>query len=195
MSVISTNIVRITDFQLYQGKQILNVYHYYLDALALTPDLTALGNEFTSQVLTAVRAAQNPNLVHFRLLVEQINHGLPFVDISHSLPGTKAGGNDAPTWVAVSYKFTRGDKSTRNGGKRIAGLDESDFTGNNLTAACIAAHTPALIEMISGHVLPDGTWRPMILGKPTGNPNEYYFNVPTSGSLIRPELKSQDTRM
>lgn len=194
MSITSNPILRIKDFQTYQGVEILNVYHYLAFGPVTTPDLQAFSNDFQASVLPGILLAQNPNLTHFRLFLDWVNLDATFLDDSINEPGQKAGGNDAPTFVNASYLFSRVDKDTRNGRKAITGLDESDFTGNNLTAGALAVHATALAGMLMTITDTINVLTPCILGQPTGNPNEYRVNLIGGGSLVRPELTTQNTR-
>lgn len=194
MAFTISTIVRIKDFQVYQGITCLNVYHYKLDSVLATPDLAALSTQWQTTVLTPVRATQNPNLQHFRILLEMVNNGVQFLDQSVALNGTKAGGNDAPTFVNASIQLTRSDTETRSGRKAITGLDEGDFTGNALTAAAIALQATSLAGMVTTLTTGDGNWAPIILGPQTGgDPNGYTVGLPTTG-FVRPNLTTQNSR-
>lgn len=195
MAFSTNNIVRIKDFQTYQGIEILNVYHYIANNPVGSVNYTNLLANFQAVVLDDIRATQNPNLSHVRLEADQLNGDSTFRVEAVALPGTKAGGNDAPTFVNASYLLARSDKDTRNGRKAITGLDEADFTGNALTAAAIALHATALVGVVSN--LTDGveTFKPVIIGGPTGTPNQYRLNFVDGGaSFVRPNLTTQNTR-
>lgn len=66
----------------------------------------------------------------------------PFGEYAYTIAGSQAGDN-APTFVAFSYRQTVSTNLTRGGYKRFMGVSETFMAGNNFTGAFVTSATTA----------------------------------------------------
>lgn len=155
-----------------QVKPVLNVFHFRRLVVGGTPDLTTLGNNFNASVGDALRACLNARYTLVEILLRLMDDpaNAPF-----SVPINDAGalGDAASAYdllSAVYYLIHTGFRGRSfKGSKHFSGLDESQITGDELTAAAITATwdqlTTNLNSLIAG--IGDGanTWFPCIISQ------------------------------
>lgn len=126
------NIIKITDVQTQGTQTFVNVFYYQMLDSA---DLVDIASAFTDDVINEVVKVQHWTVRHTAVILENLNSASEYLE---SQPGgVIAGlvdGEPLPTFVALSFKYQRGTRLTKSGGKRIGGLSESVVAGNVLSA-------------------------------------------------------------
>lgn len=194
MTIISNPIVRVTDFQSFLGEEVINVYHYRFASPIDPYVLDNLNSKFQLDIITPIAAAQSDALTHTRVLIEEVNRGTALSDETISIPGQVATSNTASSFMCASFILNRADRDTRSGRKAIAGLDESDFTGNVLSASGITKFSPLETVFPAIITVEGGSWAPIVLGKPDPNTTNGYFANRFTTSSLRTLVRTQTSR-
>lgn len=192
------DLIQISDKQQYLGEDLLNVYYYRVTSLTgLTePYLEAIGDWFVTNVITPVKAIQNPSLVHTLLEVRNLSNNIDFYEDPVNIPGTQPAGAGVPlaSWYTVNFKLIRESLVTRNGSKRFSGLNEGYANGNTYTidAGPRAAIEEALAEDIVLGIVTVA--EPVIVKRPIVPPVGTSYLYASIGSAQYTKYGTQNTR-
>ena len=136
MSVAIGNIIKITDFQSFLGQLMENVYFYRLTAVPAADDGFTVDeticNKFNADVRLLVLPLQESSCQHTITRMDNLSDGVSFAEVSAPAVGTISG-DPEPSFMAYNFVLRRSSKITRNGSKRIGGLDEGGVSGNGIT--------------------------------------------------------------
>lgn len=142
-------IIELVDQQMYLGQAVENVFHYVNpDGVA---EASVLLTDYVTDVLPLVRALQNTQCSHTNIRWRQVFPTTTLMlDYASGLPvvGTDAG-DPLPTHEAASFKWLLSNPTTvlsggftghiRRGGCRLAGIGDTNESGNAMGAGYIAA--------------------------------------------------------
>lgn len=201
MPVQTGDYVVIRDYQTLFQQQVLNTYTLRIASFSGASNYINMLTAFSATVVAAVRGEQNPDVVHFRLEVDNLSNGLEFASLDINAPGTGAGTETSPPFVAVSIRLSRATKITRNGYKRYAGIDEAQYTDGVLNAPVVTSWQTNVADLISAPFgFTSGTqysfgFEPVIIGRDTatGNYDLNRVNEVASG-VVQPNVTTQNTR-
>ena len=200
MPVQPNDIIVIRDFQTLFQQQILNVYTLRVVSFSGNPGYDLLLEGFEERVVNLVRSLQCPDLVHTRLEVDNLTNGLEFASLDINAPGTNTCANPSPPFVSVGIRLARATKLTRNGYKRYAGIDESNYTDGVLTSASQNAWQANVADVLATGIGPSSSsaqfvFESVIVGRVpvTGAYDLNRVNEVTS-AVVQPNVTTQNTR-
>lgn len=124
------DILRFTVFQSYLGQVCLNVDFREIDSLppgSVTESVLALS--YANLYETEVLPIQHQDVTLTRVLCENLTDGVSFGETFPNVVGTQTG-DPMPSYVSLAMKLSRTTKVTRNGSKRIVGVQEQNVDGN-----------------------------------------------------------------
>lgn len=162
----------------YAGEVLSNVFHYQLTAIgAGQGGADNLNQAFADGVTPALSTLVSENMVQRDLYTVCLNDMNDFHTLPLNIDGLldPSGGLNMPSWVALSYRYTRVAAGQRYGYKRFGGLLDTQVAANNFVGNNAAAE--ALRDVLAG-ILDDNTWsfRPFIASRPIvygTNPSGY----------------------
>lgn len=197
MAVFQGDLIQLIDNQEYLGQQILNVYYYRFIPLTSIGDggLSLFNDSWEDTVLTALLPLQVAGLTHVSREWKNLTNGVDlFVDGS-VVSGTRAGGGAewAPSFVSAGFILRRESLVTRNGYKRIAGLNSNDISGNNYVGSptFITNIEIALAADLNVGIIP--SLEPVIVKRPIVPPVVSYAYSSIGSSSFR-SVGTQNTR-
>lgn len=194
MAEFTNNIVRIEDRQTILGKNVLNVYHFFLPLTLSTVNLSALVDQFQSAYVDQIALAQTDAVIHNEIYAKMLNFGVLEFTKSIAVAGNRSATEFMPSYAAVSYRLQRTVTDIRNGRKSIGGVAEVDTAGNNLTGAAIAIWSALESVLDTNLTTPDGVWEHIILGEQNAtNPDTYNLSS-ISGVVMETNVSSQVSR-
>lgn len=136
MALAINDIIKITDYQSFLGQIMENVYFYEIDAIPAPADGFTVEEQvclsFNSKVRINVIPLQENVCSHGVTRMDNLTNGIDFAEISAPVNGTIVG-DPEPSFVAYNFVLRRSTGITRNGSKRIGGLDEGGISGNGIT--------------------------------------------------------------
>lgn len=122
--------IQLNHVQNYIGQEIMNRYFYFTAATVTIGHLDDLAEAFEDVIVPLVNALQITSCTNSRIDTREIG-GVLF-STRPLTGGGSAGGEESPSWNALSFLLQRSDASTKSGGKRIGGLSESNLRGNEI---------------------------------------------------------------
>jgi len=165
MTTTAKPIVKIIDHQTYLDQTVLNIYHYKFNDDPDPFSLSELASKFILEIIDEIVVYQSDQLTHVGLTLTEVNTGVAVLDVTHSIPGESPGILPAPSFICANYKLDRVDGDTRPGRKSIAGLDETEYEENELTAGGVTAWANLEADFPKVLTTDSGDWQPIILGK------------------------------
>ena len=165
------DIIEVKDFQSLANVsgEILNVYHFEVASLGTATSLQQIDEDFRDwwydTFLTSILAVQTSGTTHTRIEVNNLNaYATEFFIITPLNPSNgDVIGEFSSSSAAWSIELVRTLRTTRNGGKRIAGVPE-DFTSNNVaTATAIGLLQDVTDNMSAGQQVPYGVAQQMAM--------------------------------
>jgi hypothetical protein len=202
MPIIGTNHVwRVKHFQELDGQQVLNVYHYQIPDGPLGTNAPEIAAAFEATVVDEIRTIQDISVSHVLLQVEQLGSLTDFTEVALSGTGELVG-QDLANFVAMRFDYLRTTKETRNGAKRICGLNEEVVFGNSYDAAFFTLMQGVAVVLGSNLSAGFTAPQPVIVGiryVPDSDPREelpvaeWVFN-PVSEVVANPIQTTQNTR-
>ena len=134
MGASNGDLIQVIDYQTYLGQQMLNVYYWRVTALAGLADgyLEEFGVWFNNNILPKVCQVQVPGVQHLNRDWRNLSNGVDLYVDGEVVPGQNPApeANWLPSFVSLGFLLQRESLATRNGYKRIGGLDETDIEGN-----------------------------------------------------------------
>jgi hypothetical protein len=136
MALAVNDIVKITDFQLYLGQLMENVFFYHIDAIPTPASGLTVEEELCRSYEVDVRlfmiAFQETSCSHGIVRMDNVTNGIDFAELNDPVAGAIVGDAE-PSFLAYNFVLRRTTGITRNGSKRIGGLDEGGSSGNGIT--------------------------------------------------------------
>jgi len=174
---------------------ILNIFHYLtLTDVDNAPELTNFINQWILDVQPAILAFQTDQIVYLDLHAEVIG-GLAFADISQGSVDGDISGDPGDPYSAYEFIYHRATRSTRNGFKRFAGVDENSVDQGGNVSGTVAGALTAAEPVLSSDVTTTGAvYTPVIYGAPTGPPNNLPERVNAITSVAFHRVSSQNSR-
>jgi len=128
------DILRITDKQVQNSQEVLNVYFYEWSAVIgpTVSDLEAVCHIYNDDVRPSLLAIQGAALGHLSTKVENLSNGVDFFELVEPTPvlGERSdSGTTLPPFVTHTFMLVRSTLDTRNGFKRFGGVSELDTAG------------------------------------------------------------------
>lgn len=199
MAVADGDLIQIVDFQTYLGQDVLNVYYYRFVVLtgATFAIYSSLADWFQDNVIAAVVAIQNAQLVHNSIEIRNLSNGIDIFTKNIAVAGEDgAGGADAATsFLSVGFKLVRESLVTRNGYKRFAGINEENTSENQFFFPAGAQSAIELVlagDVVIGLVT---SFVPIIVKRPIGSPPVAAYLYSDIGSAeYAGHLGTQNTR-
>lgn len=166
MAVVG-DLYQIKDFQILDGNisnPILNVYFYKVVTADAGINASAVGNKFIDTLLAKVITVQASDILHTTVEVTNVNSLVDFATLSVD-PGDGTGlrGVDyLPATNCWSFIYRRASLASRNGWKRIAGIDPVDQSDGAATGSIIGLLDTLGDFMDDGMVIGAGQLDPVI---------------------------------
>lgn len=137
MAAALGDLIQITDFQTYLGQQVLNVYYYRIVNITGLADgyLGIFADWFKDVLLPPIVLIQNDGLLHVSRDLRNLSNGTDLYTDSEVIAGeqTPSPGQYSPSYLSLGFILRRESLATRNGYKRIAGLNEGYLSANDVT--------------------------------------------------------------
>ncbi len=188
------DVYMVKDKQRQGSEPVLNVYWYR--QVAGSDGAQALAQAFEDDVVDQVISIQNEAVEHVSVEVINPDSTTDFAEVFYSTPIQGIlGGSVMPAFVSWTFKLIRTDRSTRNGRKAIAGVNEDWTAGNipvpsQLTALeAVAAQMAANVQDFNGN-----EWEPIIYGAPTDPPSSLPLRINPVADVAFSHLSTQNTR-
>lgn len=171
-----------------QGQNFLNVFHYLQTSGSDgAPQLSA---RFYTVVMPRIMDVTSLFVTYTEIAVRDKVDPTDFYSLSISDEGNRAG-SILPTHDALSYTYKVNRLDCRSGGKRFAGVSESDVQNGVIVPPFVTEVTALEVALEQQQVQGGSTWRPVIYGKRTGSSG--YFTNPLS-SVVFLGVTTQNTR-
>lgn len=136
MSLNIGDIIKVTDFQSFLGQLMENIYFYRITAEPVPADGFTADEQvclsFNAAVRSVVIPLQEVTCSHGVTRMDNVTNGIDFAEINVPVNGTISG-DAQPSFLAFNFVLRRTTGITRNGSKRIGGLDEGATSGNGIT--------------------------------------------------------------
>jgi hypothetical protein len=155
----------LVDVQDLAGQEVLNVYFYRQNNLAVAPTAQDMIDSFVGQVLPSIVATQTNNILHTEIRCRNLFDAADNAVDAISVPGSRAVGDYVSTFNAVGFTLDQDNGAVKNGAKRFAGYHESDTADGVITDAAMIALLTTLSGALTG-TLDFGiiaTWLPIIV--------------------------------
>lgn len=197
MGVNQGDLIQLIDNQTYLGQQILNVYYYRFIPLTTIADggLALFNTAWEDVVLSALLPLQVAGLSHVSREWKNLTNGVDLFVDGTVINGSRAGGSSewAPSFVSAGFILRRESLVTRNGYKRIAGLNSNDVSGNNYVGSStfITDIEAALAADLNIGIIP--SLEPIIVKRPIVPPVVSY-DYASIGSASFRSIGTQNTR-
>lgn len=136
MSLVVGDIIKITDFQTFLGQEMQNVFFYRITAIPVPTDPDTVDEQvcrsYNAVVRTNIVPLQESSCSHGVTRMDNLTNGIDFAAVNVPVIGGIVGDAE-PSFLAYNFVLRRTTKVTRNGSKRIGGLDEGGVSGNGIT--------------------------------------------------------------
>lgn len=165
------DIVQVTANQNYAGQLVQNVFMYRMTALPEQDDFPNwyeyIAARFNVAVGIPMRGMQSNQITHTVYGVKNLTNGIDFFDKAINVAGS-LDGPYATSFAAINFILRRTTGVTRNGSKRVGGLNEAATEGNNITVAplVLAAVEEAFsAPLVTSDAIPVEFAEPVIVGR------------------------------
>lgn len=141
------DLYELTDVQILEGQQVLNVYHYTQVAEATVgTNVVALQNAWTTFILVPLVLVQSVHVEHVGYKVVNLDNPDEF-GLQVATATGNVSGEALPPFCAWSFRLNRATRLVRNGQKRIGGVPESFNDGGVATGAALTLLPAVAIAM------------------------------------------------
>lgn len=189
----------VKQFTTYLGQNMLNQYFYEQVGESGETDAKGLWLAFDDDIMSTWSGTIGTGVDCPNVEVFQIAEGSDFhSEQPTNNQGTRVivGAATLPSSVAFSYRSNRAGAGTRRSRKRFSGMDETDITGNALTALFLAITAVGDMATKLGAVIQQGAnsnYKPIQIaaGWAVGFPPTKNFDVPTWDTAV---LSTQNSR-
>ena len=195
----NNDIVKVTFNQSLFGEEIKNVFWYLYELAVAGVTLLDLLDLLTTEVFTPMSLTQVPDLEYVNSVAENVTNGIDTDTLPIAGEGTDlSAGPASPSYVSAGYTLNVGNRTTRPGGKRIAGMGETRVVDNAYvpggTTAADAALAMATSWFVTGTPTGSGIIVPVVVGRAIdGSPDLLRINEITTVS-VNPTIRSQVSR-
>lgn len=117
------DVYQLTHTSLFDGVQVENVY-FYQRGTGISAGAEELANEWYEQVWPTINDFRSDDITSQAISVDNLFDPADTFTIFHSIVGEYGNVEVLPPHDAVSFTLTRENATTRNGGKRMAGVPE-----------------------------------------------------------------------
>jgi len=182
------NIYELVDVQAFQGQEVLNVYFYRVQEIAVSTLATAaqvLGENWIDQILPDIAYVQVADLVHTGLRVRNLFVPGDAWETSVSVPGVNESADYLPIFDAFKFTLDGETHDVRKGRKSIAGISESVQTNGVVTdtgtLTDLGNTSDALARAVQvGLILPSDVFFPCLVKRVrSGVAGAYTYELPT----------------
>lgn len=192
------DFLRFTIEQTMLNQRLLNVFYYQVMEWTGNANYEDVVSDFLNNVVGSLIKVQHEFLTHTGLRIENLTNGLDDISIGYNIPGTYNETPVMPSFVAYSLKLNVSTKTTRPGGKRIAGVAEGLVANNVQTLSPgqvadleFACETALSIDEPN---LGDGQLRPVIVGRTPLGVIDLTRTQPVSNAVVNDVISSQVSR-
>lgn len=211
MAIGVSSIIRFKNFHQFRNQQVLNVSYFLVMAVdpgsvVSVPSYLAKG--WAWKWYEALSGNLTQNLLFDRVEVDEVGGtAIGTYAYQNGEAGTVPG-ESMSSFDAVSVQFLRGDRTTRHGWKRFAGVPESFQSAGVLTSGAVAQwntdmstlYYPSPVPVVdvdlidpADDVVGTVSLRAIIFGEHIGNPPGSRYQ-PIQGFEVKNELTTQNTR-
>lgn len=169
------DVYELIDVQELAGQEVLNVYFYRQNNLAVTVTADDLIDSYVGQVLPELAATQTDNILHTSIRARNLYTPADSAVQAISVSGDRAVGDYVSTFNAIGYRLDQDNGSVKDGAKRFAGYHESDTADGVITDPAMVALLTTLAAALTG-TLDFGilaTWLPIIVKRILVSPGVY----------------------
>lgn len=189
------DVVEMRDVQTYQGVNVNNVYHYRINAIGTGTLGQRVLEIFTLRLWPRIILLQHESLSHDAVVWVNLNN---LTEFGTEVPAPAVTGSLQQeanvSFNAIKIRLNRETRLTRNGFKRIGGLDEAVTTGNTINPAFAADAALMGTEMGVNQTIGGWIFQPVIYGRETGPPNNLPIRVNNVVAGITVGVTSQSSR-
>lgn len=145
------DVIEVVLEQSYFDQQVINVHQFVITDVSGAGTLQDVAEEFRDGIIPSIADEQVSALEYVEIRVNNITDGLEFYILPVSIFGTDTG-ESLPSFNAVSVKLFRPTKLTRNGYRRMAGVNGDFVDENNVNSTYRMAIALAFDFLISDTV-------------------------------------------
>ena len=152
MPTVTNELYKITLQGTYFDQTWVNVFWYYNFAGVGNETLAQVASGFDDNIIDAMAAAQNEDVLYKTIRVSHVNGTLADVNITPSQVNGDIVNTPMAPFLAASIRLNRTTKETRNGWKRIVGLTEENTGATSFSGAfttLLTALGTAILDPIS----------------------------------------------
>ena len=198
MAVGTGDLLQIIDNQRYLDQDLMNVYYYRYSS---TPTLdntiySELADDFQSIIVDGMLPLQVDTLEHVTIEIKNLSNGVDVFTKSVNVFGALGAplADCLPSYMALSWRLIRDSLVTRNGSKRIAGLQENMVEGNTFVGNMtdVDGFTSALESPLHAGILEVAF--PIIVKRPIVVPSGTSYVYSSVSSVLFNGLSTQNTR-
>lgn len=121
----NTNVYQLTDKQVYEGQDCLNVYFFQQGVDTAGIDASDVSGAYITQYLPLIKTLQESDVLHTEIRVVNLFNGADVHTEAISVAGVATYGTDRlPIFNAVGFTLVGSNGLVRNGKKRYCGIDE-----------------------------------------------------------------------
>lgn len=177
MPITIGDIIRVILCQNVAQKEVCMIFSYVVDLLTGTILISEVADEFEDAIVPEINVLQNAGVLNSEVKVENLTDGVSFYNKTITGQGAKSTGLVA-NFEALGFRYDRATKVTRNGYKRVPGIDLTyEDTANawdlsNTDIDTLAGVLANSLNVPSFSMIGSAELRPIILGTdPTGQPD------------------------
>lgn len=191
------DILRLTACQNIFDQRVCNVFYYLVGVWTGNKTYKDILDSFEADVIPSIASIQSDELTWDLLELDNVTNGVEFFQKNIDIQGDGIGTPAMPSYVSVGVKLLRSTKVTRNGSKRIAGIQEGNVTDNNvdLNQVGIDAVQDAMVLDLTDDInTPNFVLEPVIVGRqPNGSLDLARIN-PIASAQVKPLITTQNSR-
>lgn len=198
MPWVVDDVMLIEVKQNYLEQGLVNTLFYRIVDIVGTAITNALLDLLASALVDFIRPAQNNDLEHVEQIITNLTDGLSQHIATVSRVGEITANEPAASFLAVGMKKAVSSRITRPGSIRIAGLIESQFTGNTLGPLYVdiaeaVGETLRDTVIINDQAGTVATFNPVIVGRNTDGSFDI-TRINDISSIALPRLTTQNSR-
>jgi len=203
MAIVGSNkLFQIVAETSYLGKNCANIYWYRVPSV-LGVDWAVLGANFIATVLDNITPRLSNQADQHTLTVSEMTSTSNFGTMSGAGVGDVLSADIAASFIALSVRLIRSDKSVRSGSKRYTGMVENNLTGNTFLPSYLtlwnatAYYLNVAIDLgVSGSAVPCIVRRTYVTVGETKilNPASAWIYSDIAEVVVRSQVTTQNSR-
>lgn len=158
------------------GEKVLNVFHY-LSNTSDDDEQDLCATAFDEDIMAALAAIQSSLVTYEFIRVKNITGTLADSVLTPSQTDGDVVGANMTGALAVSFRYNRVSKDTRNGSKRFVGLIEENVTASTFIPAYITDLDALAVLLGTDISTVGGVFAPVIVRKPPDGAGVYTYNT------------------